>query len=616
MLWSAFFRSVSEIVRSNVVTGRTSKQCFSVVVIAIVAEILCSVLQPAFASDPGLRPARARRVAQNTGSTIVQGNQLVLNGRSIATSWSQWQTEGRTRIGISDAALIQLFGVDLLSSNNASQQPVQWFSNSSSLATRLVPPIRYLDLTELAQGAGWQVQPNGNTLQISTPPAKVLEVQQGQPPNSPTDRIVVRLDRAAPYQVDQQSQELLLTINAAIDPSLAKTFKPNPASLIRSLRIETAPNQTILRVGVPITLRPRITTSGNQIAIEVGANPLATKDILWANGLRWRQQYFTIGGAQFPIVWLEANPRQPGLSIRPILPNDTTVVGTAPLFQTAQRTAATAAINGGYFNRNVLLPLGAVRLENRFVSGPILNRGVVGWDDRGNFRFDRLALQETLILSSGQRFPLIALNSGFVQAGIARYTSDWGTTYTTLSDNEILLTVQNNQVVAQQTLEKVGSAFSLPTSGYLLVFRSNRTAANFFSVGLPVQLESTLTPSTFSAFPNIIGAGPLLIQNSQIVLDAKSERFSDAFIQERAARSAIGQTADGRILIVSAQNRTLGTGATLSEMAQIMQQLGAVNALNLDGGSSTTLYLGGQILDRPPRSSARVHNGIGVFLQP
>ena len=41
-----------------------------------------------------------------------------------------------------------------------------------------------------------------------------------------------------------------------------------------------------------------------------------------------------------------------------------------------------------------------------------------------------------------------------------------------------------------------------------------------------------------------------------------------------------------------------------------------VDALNLDGGSSTTLYLGGQILDRPPSTAARVHNGIGVFLQP
>jgi len=46
-----------------------------------------------------------------------------------------------------------------------------------------------------------------------------------------------------------------------------------------------------------------------------------------------------------------------------------------------------------------------------------------------------------------------------------------------------------------------------------------------------------------------------------------------------------------------------------------MQQLGCVDALNLDGGSSTSLYLGGQLLNPSPRTAARVHNGLGVFLK-
>ncbi|MBD0302205.1 MAG: phosphodiester glycosidase family protein, partial [Tolypothrix sp. T3-bin4] len=73
---------------------------------------------------------------------------------------------------------------------------------------------------------------------------------------------------------------------------------------------------------------------------------------------------------------------------------------------------------------------------------------------------------------------------------------------------------------------------------------------------------------------------------------------------------------DGTILLVAAHNRLDGAGLTLTEIAQLLQQMGAVNALNLDGGSSTSLYLGGQILDRPQSSAARVHNGIGIFLKP
>jgi exopolysaccharide biosynthesis protein len=47
-----------------------------------------------------------------------------------------------------------------------------------------------------------------------------------------------------------------------------------------------------------------------------------------------------------------------------------------------------------------------------------------------------------------------------------------------------------------------------------------------------------------------------------------------------------------------------------------MQTMGCINALNLDGGSSTSLYLGGQLLDRSPNTAARVHNGIGIFISP
>ncbi|MBW4444066.1 MAG: phosphodiester glycosidase family protein [Plectolyngbya sp. WJT66-NPBG17] len=582
-----------------------------------------SIALPALADAPAAldfnlaQQTPPRRTAPlNFSSPIAQGTQIVLNGQTFSGNWLQWQADGATRIGLSDAIVAQRFGADLLSTTDAARQPIQWFSGAV-FPTRLAPPLRYLDITEFAQKNGWQTQINGNALQISAPIANLVAIQQDQP-GANVDRITISLDRPATWQADPQQNELVLTLDAQANQNQLQKFKPSPASRIRSLKVEPTGNRTTITVGVPINLRPRITTASNpdRISIEVGSNSLSDKDILWANGLFWRQKSLAIGANQFPIVWLEANPRQPGLSIRPILPNAATLIGTLPLFQTAQQSLATAAINGGYFNRNNQLPLGAIKIDNRFTSSPILGRGVVGWDAAGNWKFDRLTLQETLILGSGQRFPLTTLNSAYVQAGIARYTADWGSTYTTLSDNEILINVQNNQIGVQQTAATAGTVIAVPTTGYLLVFRSNRTAAASFTPSTPVQLESVFNPADLAALPNLIGGGPLLIRNGQIVLDGRLEQFSPAFIQEGAARSAIGQTADGRILIVTAQNNVLGSGATLSDMAEIMQQLGAVNALNLDGGSSTTLYLGGQILDRPSRSSARVHNGIGVFLQP
>jgi exopolysaccharide biosynthesis protein len=290
-------------------------------------------------------------------------------------------------------------------------------------------------------------------------------------------------------------------------------------------------------------------------------------------------------------------------------------MGTAPLFSTAQRSQAAAAINGGFFNRNTQLPLGAIRSANRWVSGPILNRGAIAWNAAGEVTVGHLSLQETITTATGQQFPVLSLNSGFVGAGICRYTPDWGNNYTSILSNETLVTVRNNQIMGQRRVTTVGQTIPIPADGYILAIRDNADATQALSAG-SVQVTTAAQPGEFGRYSEVIGAGPLLLKNQQIVLNAAAEGFSTAFIQQSAPRSVIATTAAGNLALVTIHDRIGGLGPTLAETAQIVQQMGFIHALNLDGGSSTTLYLGGQLLDRPPSTAARVHNGIGVFIQP
>lgn len=70
-----------------------------------------------------------------------------------------------------------------------------------------------------------------------------------------------------------------------------------------------------------------------------------------------------------------------------------------------------------------------------------------------------------------------------------------------------------------------------------------------------------------------------------------------------APRTAIGQRQDGAIILLVIDGRGVGSlGATLKETQEIMYQLGAVNALNLDGGKSTTLYYSGEVRNTPSNS--------------
>lgn len=581
---------------------------------AIAQESSPQLVNPLPQSSPTL-------VSQTTRIPIAnsQGTQVILNGRAFSVSWTQWQAQNGTRIGISDMGLSRTLGVQLLNTDSAAIQPVYWFNPASqtslNLATRRTNTLRYLDVTDLARQLGWQVSAIGATLQITTPAAQVVGVRQGKQPWG--DRLVIELNQPTPWQISQSPQELVLSLDAQSSPSLTQPITISAGKFLQSVQVEPGVNQTRLRfrLSSPTGVRVWSLANPNRIVVDLRPDSLVEQNILWSSGLRWRQQLFTLRTQQIPVFWLEMNPKQPGLTLQPILPNPTMMMGTAPLVQTAQQSQATGAINGGFFNRNRQLPLGAIRQNTRWLSGPILNRGAISWSTPSNLLFGRLTLQESVTTSTNQRFSITHLNSGYLQAGIARYTPDWGSTYTTLSDNEIIVFVQNNQVLQQQVVEKVGTGtVPIPANGYILVLRSNQSAASAFAPGTRLQVTSSTLPADFNRYPNVIAAGPLLIQNGQIVVDPKAEGFSNAFVIERASRSAIAQKADGTILIVATHSLPDGVGLTLTEVAQLLQQMGAVNALNLDGGSSTGLYLGGQLLDRLPGSAARVHNGIGVFL--
>jgi hypothetical protein len=624
---------------------RYSVSSMLITALSLITADATNAKQPSFSS-----PSLPKVISQLPASA--SGNQITLNGRTLTGAWIQQPGTSGTVTYVSDGALRQLMGVDLLNTTNPELQPIEWFSQSSpTLKARFLPGYRYLDISNFAQINGWQMQANGNKLVISTPPAKINNLRQGKRPTG--DRLVIDLDyptpwKATPGQTIKQpvdpknptstppgppNREWIITLDGTADNGLIQRYTPQPPTtppdqakqlpttpdpdtLIQ--KIETANNQTKITLSVPFGSSPQIITLAkpNRLVVDIIPDALVAKDITWTQGLRWQQRFINVGTDRFPVVWLEINPRQAGLTLKPITSSLDSQTGIAPLIQTAPRDLAVAGINGGYFNRNNKLPLGAVKKDNQWLSGPILNRGAIAWNDNGEFYFGRLTLNETLNTSNNQTLPILFLNSAYVQNGIARYTPTWGQTYTPLLDNEIILTIQNNQITNQTPGGKAGvTSITIPRDGYLLTLRGTATSnAAKLLIGTKVNITSSTNSANFNRYPHIIGAGPLLIQNRQIVLDAQSEKFSNAFIIERAARSAICTTSTGNLIIAAVHNRAGGPGPTLAEHAQLMQNMGCVNALNLDGGSSTSLYLGGQLLDRSPNTAARVHNGIGIFL--
>lgn len=76
-------------------------------------------------------PPTAMTISQ-AASTGSQGNQIILNGRTLPGAWLQsTATPTEVRTYLSDGAIKQFIGINLLNSNNPNQQPIQWFSSST-----------------------------------------------------------------------------------------------------------------------------------------------------------------------------------------------------------------------------------------------------------------------------------------------------------------------------------------------------------------------------------------------------------------------------------------------------------------------------------------------------
>jgi hypothetical protein len=94
-----------------------------------------------------------------------------------------------------------------------------------------------------------------------------------------------------------------------------------------------------------------------------------------------------------------------------------------------------------------------------------------------------------------------------------------------------------------------------------------------------------------------IGGGPVLLQNGEPAISNRQEAmFSGKAINDKHPRTAMGYTADGTLIILVIQGRFKGLaeGACLPQEARILQQLGCVEALNLDGGGSSCLLVNGK----------------------
>ncbi len=93
--------------------------------------------------------------------------------------------------------------------------------------------------------------------------------------------------------------------------------------------------------------------------------------------------------------------------------------------------------------------------------------------------------------------------------------------------------------------------------------------------------------------------------------------ISEYSLQGANPRSVIGQKADGSIIFLAIDGRRgLELGATLKDIQDIMIELGAINAMCLDGGASTTMYYNGEVINTPSNALGERSMPTIIYVEP
>jgi exopolysaccharide biosynthesis protein len=421
--------------------------------------------------------------------------------------------------------------------------------------------------------------------------------------------------------------------------------------------------------GTPLGHAVRVGRYASEAAAERAREDLA------AQGIRTRLQHTAVDGAATTGPWsvnvLVVDPDAFRGRLTAELATGT-VPGREPVSALVRRTGAVAGINGGFFVMGSRDrpgpwvagtdgdPAGLSVVRGELVSEAVGERPALVLPDGSGADAAVLRLRTRLSArAEGDVREITGLNrqSGLVvncgAAGDLTPLTRPAHDYTCGNPNELVLVTSAFGATApegtghQVTVDGDGRVAAVrdsrggpvPAEGLLLQGTGN--AATWLreraAVGAPLDIREEVVDAgtgrvlPMSAETSVINGGPLLLRNGVLELDpvrdgwspraiAGSDRamFYNEWYLRRNARTAAGVTADGRLILMTADGDRPGhsVGLTIGETAEVMRDLGAVDAVNLDGGGSTGMVVEKRLRSRPSDAAGERPVGDALVVLP
>ncbi len=302
---------------------------------------------------------------------------------------------------------------------------------------------------------------------------------------------------------------------------------------------------------------------------------------------------------------IDVNMSVSPLMVRPV-PASSTFHGLKDVHDHVRDSGAIAAINANYFKGNGT-PLGTLMLDGEWLSGPLYSRVALGFTDGGYARIARVGLHGILHTSIAGNESLWINNVNQPRSSGSHcvlYTRRWGERVSLPYDGTLIAVDGSGEVI-----DRHPRSIAIPYGGFVLA-DSKKSAVAVLSRGDKVNVTWSITPKEWHDVTQAVSGGPLLLKNGKIAFDLKGEKFPASWTGSKITRrTACGITNDDHLLMA-----TFEGPHTLYDVAKFFQRNNCSEALNLDGGGSTTMVVNGTTVTRNATDSQRrVAVALGLF---
>ncbi len=307
-------------------------------------------------------------------------------------------------------------------------------------------------------------------------------------------------------------------------------------------------------------------------------------------------------------------------------------IGTETTSSIATRYGAIAAINAGFFRLDKSIfagdAAGVLNIDGRLLSESYAGRialVIYNGRDKTEIRFSKQNVVPALRVGTHD-WDASGINRERKMDELILYTPEFHRT--TLTDmNGLEVVVENKKIVwiadGRGSHQIPGNGFVLSASG-----KAREKLLGQIKIGETVGVGTRLYPvksrsideaktSAPQKSEDVVGGVPQLIRNGKIEITWEQEKAGQSFVETRHPRTAVAKLAGDKFLMVTVDGRQPGTsvGMNLQELAEMLLELGATDAMNLDGGGSTTMFVGGKVINQPSdkEGERKVSDAILVF---